>query len=266
MKIVFLLTLSGSLKKIFWDVFFVSKNRGISLAHHFPWLEDSTSNIIFCEALVDSVVVGGLVIRNNTYLSGNRTIKIASIGLVCVRPEYRGKGVAKALLNAAIEYSKEKQLDYLTLWTSQHAVYSKHGFQLKDPWLFGWVEKSDTTPQIEVSEHWVANQNLPLPPYALRIFEQITDQFHIVLVEDKLGFIVVNYEGNANAAATAMLATLPNRWRLNATQGDLIIDYLKKSACCDLLAVNLQMWFDLQGVDSQCNIANEITIPVLDRI
>lgn len=272
MKIKSSHTISVHLRNIFWNVFFETKKRGVSLDRHFPWLENHSNEVIICEAIISSVTVGGLVIRLKKYIIEEKEIKVGMIGLVCVKTEHRGQGIAKELLIEAIQYAKSENFDYLTLWTSQHHIYARHQFQLLDTWLYGGGGFDSTcekivTHKLDLLAHWTENMILPLPPYARKIYEYKSDQCQIVLVEDILGYIVASYQGDVVNVASVIVTSLPTQWRLNVVQDDPLISVLNDcGVTLNLLPVNLQMWLDLKGTDPQYIIVNKIVVPVLERI
>jgi GNAT superfamily N-acetyltransferase len=272
MKISISRTASVNLKKIFWDIFFRLKNRGVLLERHFPWLEDTSTDATFFEATKVSVSVGGLVLREIKYFIDEKELKIGLIGLVCVIPESRGIGVAGALLKEAISYAEKHGFDYLTLWTNQHKIYLPHGFYLIDNWCFGWINASSKQKKAKAdlsfqSHLFVENRTLPLPPFADSIYEYSVDNISFTFLNDKDGVVVVWYEGEVTEVAHAMIEVFPAQWRLNVVKDDPLIHALAScGANVDLRPVNLQMWLNLDHSDPSGDRVGRIKMSVLDRI
>ncbi len=272
MKINISKVASVNLKRIFWNIFFRLKNRGVSLERHFPWLEESSSSTIFFEAKKLSVAVGGLVLRETKYRVDDKELKIGLIGLVCVIPESRGEGVADELLKESISYAKQYKFDYLTLWSNQHKIYLPYGFNLVDEWYFGWVysslKKNEKNNDLFLNSYlFVENKDLPLPPFADSIYEYSLDNISFTILNDKGGVIVVKYEGEVIEVANAMIEYFPSRWRLNVIKSDPLIDALARCGVnVNLFPVNLQMWINLKNYDTSDNQVSRIKMSVLDRI
>ncbi|WP_215406321.1 GNAT family N-acetyltransferase [Janthinobacterium sp. JC611] len=260
---------SEALKALFWDVFFHSKNRGVTLQRHFPWLSAASDGVVFAEARIGTVTVGGLVLREKQHQLGERTLRIAMIGLVCVAQGERGKGIANSMLETIIAHAREQQFDYLTLWTSQYAVYEKHGFQVADRWMYGWVRGAEGNEQqpFEPDGSLVPDTSLPLPPFARAVYCYRDPVCSMVVLEDAHGAIVTAYEGLPAAAAAAMVRHLPACWRLNVLAQDAILHALQlHGKTLELAPVRLQMWLPLRDDLPVEQVLGHVTFAVLDRI
>ncbi|XP_023932654.1 uncharacterized protein LOC112042394 [Lingula anatina] len=86
----------------------------------------------------DGVIIGGVGIqkqqKSTAGKSGERRTTVAELKRMAVEPEYRRMGVAKALLDTAIEFAKQQGYDVIILDTSeiqQEAMrfYLKCGFE-----------------------------------------------------------------------------------------------------------------------------------------
>ncbi|PLY41802.1 hypothetical protein CSZ94_13770 [Janthinobacterium sp. ROICE36] len=263
---------SEALKALFWGVFFQSKNRGVTLQRHFPWLSAASKGVIFAEARIGTVTIGGLVLREKQYQLGERTLRIAMIGLVCVAQGERGKGIANSMLEVIIAHAREQQFDYLTLWTSQYSVYEKHGFQVADRWMYGWVRGAEDDdrkdqPPFEPDSKLVPDNSLPLPPFARAVYCYSDPVCSMVVLEDAHGAIVTAYDGLPAAAASAMVRHLPSCWRLNVLAQDAILQALQRHGkTLELAPVRLQMWLPLRDFLPVEQLLDHVTFPVLDRI
>lgn len=60
-------------------------------------------------------------------LNGN-VIKVLGIIDICIKKEYRGKGIGSKLLEIIGNFSIEHKLDFLLLFTDNAAFYNKNGF------------------------------------------------------------------------------------------------------------------------------------------
>lgn len=272
MEILISDSISADLKDLFWNVFFKSKSRGVTLEHHFPWLDNSLKNVIFFEAKISSVTVAGLVLRKKKYKVNEKFFEIGMIGLVCVSATNRGTGIATELLTTTIEFSKKRNYDYLTLWTSQHHIYSKHNFYVLDKWNYGWIKTESCLEysnrnQIYIDKSVSEIKSAPIPPFATAIYEYALGNCSFMLTKDHVGDIVICHKGNPDDLALFMIHSLPDRWRLNALENDPLTSALTRhGANVKLSPANLQMWLNLNLENQSDLILKEIVIPFLDRI
>lgn len=265
-------TPSCNLRELFWNIFFKSKNRGVSLDRHFPWLKGDSGDTFFFEVLISSVTVAGLVLRQRKYKIDEREVTIGMVGLVCVASEYRGAGIATELLTKTINYSNDNNYDYLTLWTNKHDVYSKHNFYVADPWQYGGVATDGCFSELGLNRLFIEKSvfeldSLPLPPFASAVHEYSFGDLSFTLIKGSEGDIVVDYKGSAFDLGLFMIQELPVYWRLNVIKKDPLISVLVNfGADVKLVDVNIQMWLDLKNIDQQNSTIKRIIIPVLDRI
>ena len=92
-----------------------------------PWPEDRIARLRerFAVALEGETLLG--------YLALSTVLDEGSIDNIAVLPEYRRRGVAEALLRAAIRRGRERALAFITLEVRAGnapaiALYEKHGF------------------------------------------------------------------------------------------------------------------------------------------
>lgn len=260
---------SPALKALFWEVFFRSRQRGVSLERHFPWLSSASPSVTFAEARIGGMTVGGLVLRELCSTLEGKTVRVGMIGLVCVAPPYRGRGVANRLMAAAIAHAGEQGLDGLTLWTSKHAVYEKQGFATLDRWMYGCV--CDASGAGEQAFHpgseLLPDDTLPLPPFARAVYRHAGQEASIVVLADEHGAIVTAYEGQAAAAAQAMVRLLPPCWRLNVlAQDPLVAELAMLGKTVAVAPSQLQMWRTLNDALPVTAVAQQLAIAVIDRI
>lgn len=234
---------------------FVSKSRGVSIHTHFPWIGFDTDAQWCVVIYANQTVIGGLIVREVANKYVNCSFKVASIGLVCIVPEYRGRGYAKALLGTAILEATKRGYDALTLWTQKWDVYTPHGFRLVDDSIFGSIDTSDSlindVGSIDAFMHPLERKKFPkelgLPPFALSGSVMAFDNAQVVLIEDKTGLILADWSGS-DVKVVSMLEMMPEKkWRINAHKGDVLLDVLEvRGAKLNLSPSNLQMWLPLK--------------------
>jgi len=254
-----------------WNVFFQSRFRGISLHAHFPWLEKISNHVWYVTLGEGRDVIGGLCVKEVGDVSVYGKYKVASIGLVCVAPEFRGRGYAKAMLQAAIEEAKNRNYDALTLWTSKHDVYTPLGFKLNDNGLFGTVDLSECANfdanSTVVSSRQKFSAELGLPPFAKSGFTVMHKDEQAIFIEDSNGIILADWKGNLDELVELLIAMPERQWRINAHQGDQLLEKLAaRGALLNLMPANLQMWLPLKPELSNLDWPKIFLFSVLDRI
>ena len=242
---------------LMWSTFFRERGRGRSLVEHFPWLTDLRHSRTWLATIRDdrSQPVAGLALKRHT-----AHFDTASIGLVWVRADRRGEGLSQSLLSGTVEQARALGMTRLTLWTGKPAVYLKLGFQPQDPALFGWVRNNEASPASIAGATrrmpWPDSEetqgcNRGLPPFAVEAYRLI-DKLggaQAIVVDDGSGPIVAEWRGDDVDVAHLLRASLPARWRMNALQGDRLIDELIGCGLdVDLAESCLQMWRSDAGV------------------
>ena len=256
---------------VVWDVFFQSKNRGISLARHFPWISNGDDSAYYMVAELEGQVVGGLAVREWVGSIHSHQVKIGLIGLVCIAPVFRGQGIASTLVDATLKQAADDGFDALTLWTGKSALYRRHGFVEADIWTYGWVRRTHIRrPRALLTDRsakLVERPSAPIPPFALSTYELLGAQSSVFLVKDSTGWIVTGYRGNVKEAASSMRSTLPGDWRINLEKDDILLEELKCLGYdLDVKPVNLQMWFCINSNYPVAQLVEKLRIPVLQRI
>jgi N-acetylglutamate synthase-like GNAT family acetyltransferase len=259
-------------ERVVWEVFFQSKNRGISLLRHFPWISNRDESAYYMVAELAGQVVGGLAVRE--WVGGSihsHKVKTGLIGLVCIAPIFRGRGIASTLVDATLKQAADDGFDALTLWTGKPDLYRQHGFVEADNWTYGWARlthiRQSKALLMNCSAKLVERPSAPIPPFALSTHELIGAQSSVFLVKDAAGCIVTGYTGDVKEAASLMRAILPENWRVNLEKGNILRDELKDLGyCLDVRPVNLQMWFCINSNYSVAQLVEKLRIPVLDRI
>jgi GNAT superfamily N-acetyltransferase len=269
MQLTFTQSASPEFLDLIWSTFFLEKRRGRSVSEHVPWLSNPRSVDAWIATVCDdqSHPVAGLVVKRQSGLADT-----ALIGLVCVRTDLRGQGLSQTLLSGAIREAEVHGMTCLTLWTGKPTVYRKHGFDTRDQALFGVVRNLETVPvsnaaptarMVWPDEEERHTKNRGLPAFAAQAYRLTDglDRAGAIVVVDANGPIVAEWVGDDVHVARLLQASLPATWRLNALQGDSLIEALK--ACglnLDLCESQLQMW---RGGASQTGLPD---LRLLDRI
>jgi GNAT superfamily N-acetyltransferase len=271
MTLTFEPSASSEFLDMVWTVFFRERGRGLTLGVHFPWLADPGGAHAWLATIHDDrpQLLAGLVVKRHF----NR-LDTASIGLVCVRADKRGQGLSQSLLSGAVAGANALGMTCLTLWTGKPSVYLKHGFEIWDQSVFGWVrttvERAPSTMGLPRRLSWPDaeernTRNRGLPPFSVGGYRLIDafDRGHAVVVVDVDGPIVAEWDGDVVAVAQMLRAALPATWRLNALHNDPLIAALQTSGVdVDLRESQLQMW----RADTGAARTNLPRLRILDRI
>lgn len=220
---------SRAARELFWDVFFSSRGRGVSLHAHFPWLEDSLK--VTCLEIRDPIrpdkAVAALVIRTMDE-------SIGLIGLVCVDEAWRGGGLSAQLMSNASRHAEQAGLRALILWTQTPSVYDRHGFSVDEQDLTGHIiSPSGRACIVEcVREAWPAPGNHSdkrgLPPFASS-GQRITGAgAELILVRSASLMTLVEWQGATAAVADLIESTISDTWMLNVCANDPLIAELNK--------------------------------------
>lgn len=252
-----------------WYEFFSSRERGKSLDVHFPWMHSEDGCTTFVELRESGVLCGGLVLREmEGGIAQNVKIKFGAVGLVCVLPQYRGRGYSRRLLDAVICHARDIGLKALTLWTSKPDVYGNVGFVLKDSCSFGWVER-DNMVRIRRSEASTRKvpTDRPLPPFATGMTQWIHLGDTVTVLEDSEGPILAEWSGCPERIAILLRDEMPEKWRINSWEGDPLLDGLVQLGFrINVVPTQLQMWLPLEHVLTPDMLSRAIRISVLERI
>ncbi|EQA0461057.1 GNAT family N-acetyltransferase, partial [Escherichia coli] len=181
---------------ICWDTFFKSKNRGLDLVAHFPWLTSGSSSFISYEVEKNNQIVGGLIVLERDI----RNLKIGLVGLVCVKKECRGQGIFKALMRKMLISCKESHFSALYLWSSKHSIYEKFDFELHDKNILVKIKViNDGDFGKPILNNYgdvniIHRTDLAVPPFASGIYELKTECGSIVYCESNGNKYIINHE------------------------------------------------------------------------
>jgi predicted N-acetyltransferase YhbS len=117
--------------------FLVSRARRGSMADRFPNVLSPQNAPNLLAASCDGRVCAGAAVRFFRWLDGDRPWNGAMVGMVCTRPEYRGQGLGKAVMEAVHGHLRDQKADFGILWTGIPAFYQRFGWKARDRGLFG---------------------------------------------------------------------------------------------------------------------------------
>ncbi len=117
--------------------FISSRQRRLSLAIRLPNVlaPDNLDNVLV--ARWGGKLCASVSLRIFAWQADDRQWRGAMAGLVCTDPDYRGRGLAAALLRAVPGLLRERSVDFGVLWTSIPAFYEPFGWQTNDRGLLG---------------------------------------------------------------------------------------------------------------------------------
>ncbi|MBL7716890.1 MAG: GNAT family N-acetyltransferase [Bdellovibrionales bacterium] len=104
---------------------------GKSFFHDFPvWDPKNAANCHRFGAFDGDRLLASLLVRKADVKLGAGMHPIGLIGAVATHDENRGKGLASALVEAAVDWGETQNLGGLVLWGSEHSLYGRFGFNL----------------------------------------------------------------------------------------------------------------------------------------
>ena len=220
-------------RELIWNVFFVARNRGVTLSYHFPWIDES--QIVRCITIQmpdgsSSKCVATLIIKLDEISGVGR---IGLIGLVCVHADYRGARLSTRLLKAALEVARQEGLPCLVLWTGQPSVYEKVGFSTDSIDVFGSISRrkslqgssvrGEVSSAISISEF----NDGGVPAFASSVIKYSTEEASIYVCKSGERLSLVQWTGSPPAILNLISLALPEEWQLNADEFDPLIDALR---------------------------------------
>lgn len=257
-------------RNLIWATFFESRNRGLSLEVHFPWINDPSSS--YCLTIYDEVLgqqktaVAALVLKVIQTEGGD---SFGLIGLVCVATKFRRQGLCNKLLASAVEVGTDRHWNGLILWTQKPEVYFGHGFVVVGRELFGTVEGQSTIPKVTAisQTEWPTPADIRLlrglPPFATAAVEYSQDENRVVVLQTPSGPTVAEWDGDATAILRILEQVMPRKWFLNAYSDDAVFELLASQG----------MKFELIAATSRMTKSLSAQVPsawpkvgILDRI
>ncbi|WP_374537092.1 GNAT family N-acetyltransferase [Chitinimonas taiwanensis] len=216
-------------RALVWEVFFASRQRGLDLSTHFPWIEQSFGT--YCFTLSEEgagTSVATLVLRMRNLLSGSRC---AMVGMVCVDKAWRGQGLSARLLSSAITFAAEQKINPLLLWTTQPGIYSRYGFapDTETCDTLGLVRLGHLRPRAKVKfAKRVPGPSRGLPPFGRQLVLFESDAAELIAVETAEGLALAEWQGSLPAVLDLIEAALPSTWSLNASADSSIFGVISE--------------------------------------
>jgi len=255
--------------RLTWQIFFASKNRGISPEFHFPWIHDK-HNICCVRIILDSgfyqATAASLILRHRPLDSGK---KFGLIGLVCVAENFRGMGVSTRLLQQAVELAKTQKLTHLVLWTTKPDVYKKLDFETDSTDMFGQVtRRGSRSTEFKLGKNAVAADIFTTvlkgaPAFAKEVVRYSTlNGASISICKSSSTETLVEYTGPTEQVMYLIDHVMPDTWSLNVPEHAPIIEALSYNGYDTSLRPSaVRMTLALDEYDHLPG-----TIPFLDRI
>lgn len=269
-RIVYKNQISEQAKKLIWEIFFLEKKRGLTFSTHFPWIDNGKDFFCVTHEIVkngQSRTVSALILKIDFTSTTN---KIGLIGLVCVDPAYRGKGLSNQLLLEAIELAKSNHLSYLLLWTSQPWLYTKVGFKEESREVFGIITRKNISQNQLICDFYSNFKKVThygVPAFAEEIFEY-SDEIGttIIFCKSKKGLTLARWRGDVKKILLIINSVFEDKLFINTLEND---DFLRHLETCDynidLRAGAICMKLDLG--DSSFEISGETPyLDILQRI
>lgn len=254
----------NSAKALIWQVFFASRNRGVSLEVHYPWIDDEKVLCISLSSEIDnSKCLGCLVVRKkNIFNYGD----VGMVGLVCVAPSLQGQGHSKKLLSALGEYFKSSEMSSLVLWTSKNRVYTEFGFVEDETEYFYHVSKDKSFSRelnFESAEFYIEEVKTGVPAFASGIVRVWNESCEILLLNTNSGFTLASYAGVIDDVSLLLSKIMPDGWFYNAKADcPLLYMFRKKGYLVEKKMSSSRM--ALKKMERELVVIPEI--PLLDRI
>ena len=214
-------------RALIWEVFFASRQRGVDLRTHFPWIEQSMDT--HCLTLSEKEggsAVASLVLRQRTH---SPVGSCAMVGMVCVDLAWRGRGLATRLLRRAHAFAIAQQFPALVLWTGQPGIYRRHGFVPDKCDSLGQVTLDPLRLRAHVKfSKGQSHAARGLPPFAERLVYVESAAAQLITLETACEVALAEWQGSLPAVLDLIEVALPTTWHLNAPADAPIFEELHK--------------------------------------
>jgi predicted GNAT family N-acyltransferase len=254
---------------LMWQIFFASRNRGISPEFHFPWIHDKHN--LYCVRTISDdgsaqTTAASLILRHRPLDSGK---KLGLIGLVCVAEKFRGMGLSTWLMQQAVELAKKQNLTHLVLWTTKPDVYKKLDFETDSTDMFGQVTRRGSRStefklaKDAVAAHIFAKVLNGAPAFATEVVSySALNGASISICKSSSIETLVEYTGTMEQVMDLIDHMMPDTWNLNVPEHAPIIEALSHNGYdINLKPSAVRMTLALDECDHLPG-----TIPFLDRI
>lgn len=253
--------ISKEFETIAWNEFFVKRNRGISLQYHYPFLYNENKKYVNILIKISGVTVGGLILQ----FQHIDNIIYGSIGLVCIKDEYRGLGLFNRLFVYTLAYAKKNCIHKLILWTSKHSLYEKFGFHKKMQEYLYIEPTYSATMSFENYETCFTELNeINKPPFVKEFIRVQRGNHTVYLFQDANGLSVYKYKGKVANVLDIIKAFSSKPLRVLLPKDDELFQLiLKEVTRSKLIEDDTEMW---------CTVDNKVVdvetphIAYIDRI
>lgn len=255
--------------RLTWQIFFASRNRGISPEFHFPWIHDKHN--LYCVRITldngsDQATAASLILRHRPLDSGR---KLGLVGLVCVAENFRRMGLSTRLMQQTVELAKTQKLTHLVLWTTKPDVYKKLDFETDSTDMFGQViRRGGRSTEFKLSKNSAANHIFATvlkgaPAFAKEVVRYSTlHGASISICKSSSTETLVGYTGPMEQVIDLIDHVMPDTWNLNVPEHAPIIEALSHNGYdTSLKPSSVRMSLVLEESDHLPD-----TIPFLDRI
>lgn len=219
---------------LIWQVFFASRNRGITPEFHFPWINEKRDIYCVC-AVTDGEsareIAATLVLQHKDLGTGKQ---FGLIGLVCVASQFRGVRLSSQILERAIQLAKNQKLTHLVLWTKKPTLYEKFGFEVDDTDLFGTINRClDGTSEVDlVKKFSIGKIDSKLLSGAPAFAEEVVryssvDGASIIVCRSGSTQTIVEHAGELDRVLGLIENVMPETWNLNVQEHAHIIGALR---------------------------------------
>jgi len=241
---------------LIWNVFFLSRGRGISPEIHFPWISNRQG--LYCVRILkssnESDTIATLIVKrwSNT--------GIGLIGLVCVKEGFRKLGLSTQLLKEAITEAKKKGFLSLVLWTTKPRVYEEIGFQVDATYLYGTATSRHDCSTVNRAVDTVLNitsrtkNQLGIPAFAQNVIEYSSNFASITVCTTAHGETLIDYFGSPSEVSKIIYCMMPKKWEVNAELNSPIIKQIE--------SIGFNLSLNHKSVRMSLNLSTEAVVPI----
>lgn len=199
-------------KRLIWNEFFASRDRGIDWSVHLPWSARADTLCVSVatdgEAPAETDIVAALLVRPL------RDLPVAMIGYVCVDSPRRGHGLSGIMIDAAAEKLATLGFTRMLLWTAKARVYESRGFSICGQERRIGILPPSPGAEFEIRTWPEPDSDIGLPPFATAGWSARTPEAHIVFVDTAAGPDLLDFHGEPSAVLQAMAGARPGPWAL----------------------------------------------------
>lgn len=270
--------LPDEFRHLAWDTFFASRGRGLSLDAHFPWLSDASDPALAITAVIGGAAAAMLIVRPGRVSVEETCHQIATIGLVCTDPAWRGRGLASRLISAALDAAKDTAETAL-LWTRQAAFYEPMGFETADHAVMGLaqiVANDSMAPtrhdlnESEFSESPIFAGRRGIPTFVERVGVHASSDSDasVAIGESNHGDapILLDWQGDPAHVLDVIGGLGSETIRWNGYENDPLITLaMARGHRFSLQPARLAMWHRLSDDAPSLDALSRVPISILDR-